>query len=92
MPQDRIRKYTDENIELSRTLKRDSDAMRAQLEKPKKTPGSTRKGGRGAGSEFSSNRGSEERQTSVQAAGTRGQKRGRDYDIEKVSESFSLFS
>lgn len=31
-----------------------------------------------------STRGSEERQTSVQAAGPRGQKRMRDQDLEKV--------
>lgn len=43
-----------------------------------------------AGSDFSSTRGSEERHSSVQAqSAPRGQKRARDYDIEKVSQNSS---
>lgn len=56
-------------------------------------PGGSRK--KAAGSDFSSTRGSEERQSSAQAPGStvpastaaRGQKRGRDNEVEKVSET-----
>ncbi|KAI9888665.1 MAG: Esa1p-associated factor [Vezdaea aestivalis] len=88
VPQDRIRKFTEENIELSRNLRREMEALRTQNEKPKKPQGSLKKK-TGAGSEFSSQRGSEERHSSVQTAGPRGQKRARDYDIEKFGASES---
>ena len=41
-----------------------------------------------AGSDLSSGRGSEERNSSVPAMG-RGQKRGRDYDLEKVKQDIT---
>ena len=70
----------DENKELAQTLKKDSDLQRRPA--PTKSASSKKKAG---GSDRSSNRGSEERQASLPAGG-RGQKRGRDYEIEKVGD------
>ncbi|MCJ1381537.1 Esa1p-associated factor [Xylographa soralifera] len=75
---DRVRKLTDENKELAQNLKKDLDALRKPA--PQKITNSKKKN---AGSDRSSNRGSEERQSSAPATG-RGQKRGRDNEIEKV--------
>lgn len=75
---DRVRKLTEENKELAQNLKKDADAQRRPA--PQKSSNSKKKN---AGSDLSSNRGSEERQSSAPAMG-RGQKRGRDYEIEKV--------
>ena len=75
---DRVRKLTDENKELAQNLKKDLDALRKPA--PQKIANSKKKN---AGSDLSSNRGSEERQSSAPATG-RGQKRGRDNEIEKV--------
>ncbi|MCJ1389598.1 Esa1p-associated factor [Xylographa bjoerkii] len=75
---DRVRKLTDENKELAQNLKKDLDALRKPA--PQKITNSKKKT---AGSDLSSNRGSEERQSSAPATG-RGQKRGRDNEIEKV--------
>ena len=75
---DRVRKLTDENKELAQNLKKDLDALRKPV--PQKINNSKKKN---AGSDRSSNRGSEERQSSAPATG-RGQKRGRDNEIEKV--------
>ena len=75
---DRVRKLTDENKELAQNLKKDLDALRKPA--PPKISSSKKKN---AGSDLSSNRGSEERQSSAPATG-RGQKRGRDNEIEKV--------
>lgn len=72
MPPDRLRKFTEENRELAATLRRDAEAALRQRSGQKS---SKRKGGSDSG------RGSEERQSSVPA---RGSKRGRDNDIEKV--------
>ena len=70
----------DENKELAQTLKKDSDLQRRPA--ATKSVSSKKKAG---GSDRSSNRGSEERQPSLPAGG-RGQKRGRDYEIEKVGD------
>lgn len=78
MPQDRLRKLTDDNRELAANLRREATA--AVTKAPPKSTGKTR---RGQGSEFGSGRGSEERTSSVPAGG-RGTKRARDNDIEKV--------
>ena len=59
------------------------------LQKPAKTSISAATKKRTAGSDLSSTRGSEERHASLPATG-RGQKRGRDNDIEKASDSISL--
>jgi mortality factor 4-like protein 1 len=75
VPQDRLRKFTEENRELATTLRREAEAAFRQ----KSTKSSTKKKG---GSDRSSARGSEERQMSVPGRGT---KRARDNDIEKVS-------
>ncbi|KAI9837636.1 MAG: Esa1p-associated factor [Thelocarpon superellum] len=84
VPQDRLRKLTDENRELAQNLKREVEMARHQSSNTfKKAPTSTKKK-TGGGSDFGSTRGSEERHSSVQAhAGPRGQKRGRDYELEK---------
>jgi len=79
VPQDRVRKDTEENRELAANLK-SADAERHQ--KTRVTNASKKKA---AGSDLSSTRGSEERYT---PATGRGQKRGRDYEIEKVREKF----
>lgn len=76
MEEDRLRKLTPENRELAHSLRQavleQQRAARAQaVPAKKKTQTSTR--------------GSEERQTPVQAAPPRGQKRMRDQDLEKVS-------
>jgi hypothetical protein len=80
VPQDRLRKLTDDNRELAANLRRELAAATA----PKVAPKSTGKTRRGQGSEFGSLRGSEERNSSVPAGGGRGSKRARDNDIEKV--------
>ena len=85
VPQDRVRKLTDENKELAQNLKKEMDALR-QRTAPKATATFTKK--KAAGSDLSSTRGSEERNSSVPATG-RGQKRGRDYEIEKVGNHSS---
>jgi len=79
VPQDRLRKYTEENKELAQNLKKDMDALR-QRSAPKATTASKKKH---VGSDLSSTRGSEERNSSVPVTG-RGQKRGREFEIEKV--------
>ena len=81
VPQDRLRKLTDENKELAQNLKKEMDALRQRTAPPKAPATSTKK--KAAGSDLSSGRGSEERHSSLPATG-RGQKRGRDYEIEKV--------
>lgn len=74
--QDRIRKLTDTNIELAANLKATMEKA-LNPSKPKTAPAKKR----AAGSDLSSARGSEERLTPVTG---RGQKRGRDIEIEKV--------
>ncbi|MCJ1356744.1 MAG: Esa1p-associated factor [Icmadophila ericetorum] len=78
----RLRKLTDENKELAQNLKKDLDAQRKPMTTKATTMASKKKA---AGSDLSSGRGSEERNSSVPAMG-RGQKRGRDYELEKVNE------
>ncbi|KAF2748997.1 MRG-domain-containing protein [Sporormia fimetaria CBS 119925] len=96
VPEDRLRKLTQENRELATSLR--NDVLAAQREKlkgtscifsrPKRPCPDTNIEARMAPSSapkkkpHASNRGSEERQTSV-AAPPRGQKRMRDHDLEK---------
>lgn len=88
MPQDRLRKLNDENRELAKNLKKEMDSLR-QRASTKAIATSTKK--KAAGSDLSSTRGgSEERNSSVPAAG-RGQKRGRDFDFDKVGKVTSPF-
>ena len=81
VPQDRIRKNSEENKELATNLKLEMDKL---LKPAKATAPSSKK--KAAGSDLSSARGSEERQTPAMG---RGQKRGRDFDIEKVRSTIS---
>ncbi|OAL34291.1 hypothetical protein AYO20_06344 [Fonsecaea nubica] len=76
VPQDRLRKPTEDNRELAANLRH-----QATLKANPKMASKTR---RGQGSEIGSGRGSEERTSSVPAAGGRGSKRARDNDLEKV--------
>lgn len=85
MPEDRLRKLNDENKTLATHLRNEFMA----LQKPPKTSISAATKKRTAGSDLSSTRGSEERHASLPATG-RGQKRGRDNDIEKASDPLSL--
>jgi hypothetical protein len=85
VPQDRVRKFTEENKELAAQL---HSQMKALQQKAPKS--ATKRGGRANGSDFSSARGSEERH--VAAQGGRGPRRNRDYDLEPVSAcKISLF-
>ncbi|KUJ18227.1 MRG-domain-containing protein [Mollisia scopiformis] len=80
VPQDRVRKFTDENKELAAQL---HNQMKMLQQKPAKSM--SKKGGRTNGSDFSSARGSEERHASAAAQGGRGPRRTRDYDLENTS-------
>ncbi|KAK0639365.1 chromo domain-like protein [Cercophora newfieldiana] len=86
VPQDRVRKFTDENKELAAQLRAQSNTLKAAKQPAKKLQGT----GRGAGgSDMSSARGSEER-TAAGGAVTqsgRGPRRARDFDLENVSRS-----
>jgi mortality factor 4-like protein 1 len=85
VPQDRVRKFTDENKELASQLM----AQYKQLQSGKnKQP---KKGGKTADSDFSSMRGSEERVTGGPAQSGRGPRRARDYELEHVSGYVSSY-
>lgn len=77
VPEDRLRKLTQENRELANSLRHEMLAAQRAARAP--PPAATKK------KTQASTRGSEERQTSVAATGPRGQKRLRDHDLEKVS-------
>ena len=81
VPQDRIRKMNEDNKALAANLKFEMD----KLLRPKAVAATNKK--KAAGSDLSSNRGSEERHATPLAG--RGQKRGRDYEIEKVRDPLS---
>lgn len=82
VPQDRLRKLTEDNRELAASLRREAMQAESRQRNPKSSTSS--KKGRTQGSEIGSGRGSEERHSSVPAGG-RGTKRGKDNEIEKVS-------
>ena len=86
VPQDRVRKLTDENKELAAQLR--NQMKQLQQKGPKSV---TKKGGRTNGSDFSSARGSEERHASAAAQSGRGPRRNRDYDLETVSTLYISF-
>jgi mortality factor 4-like protein 1 len=86
VPQDRVRKFTEENKELAAQLHTQMKAIQQA-----KGPKSAKKGGKPNGSDFSSQRGSEERHTSAAAQGGRGPRRGRDYELEPVSNQNLFF-
>ncbi|KAL1883069.1 hypothetical protein VTK73DRAFT_9995 [Phialemonium thermophilum] len=77
VPQDRVRKFTDENKELAAQLM--SQYKNLQSGKAGKQP---KKAGRAGGSDFSSTRGSEERNPGNTTQASRGPRRQRDYDLE----------
>ncbi|KAK5958637.1 Esa1p-associated factor [Knufia fluminis] len=77
VPQDRLRKNTEENRELAVNLRKAATEQHAPRSAK---PSTTAKGRKGQASEIGSGRGSEERTSSVPARGT---KRARDNDIEK---------
>ncbi|KAK4242124.1 chromo domain-like protein [Achaetomium macrosporum] len=79
VPQDRIRKFTDENKDLAAQLL----AQYKSLQSGKTAKQSAKKGGRA--SDMSSARGSEERTAGTTTATGRGPRRARDYDLEQVS-------
>ena len=81
VPQDRLRKLTDDNRELAANLKR--DLVQPQPTRTSTKPASSFRRAKGQGSDLGSGRGSEERHSSVPAGG-RGTKRGKDNDVEKV--------
>ena len=85
MPPERLKKFTEENLQIAANLKMQMDELRR--EKDPKLALKKKKGD----SDFSSNRGSEDRQIHTNAGG-RGQKRGRDIEAEKVRISFSVLS
>lgn len=75
VPQERLRKYSEENQELARNLKKEMERVNQLLRPQKPAASSKRKGG-------ASGRGSEERNSTPAALA--GKKRGRELDIEKV--------
>ena len=81
LPQDRLRKLTDDNRELASDLRREAQAS----EKPKTPKTATFPRKRAQDSEFGSGRGSEDPYGAGPAG--KGGKRGRDNDIEKVGPS-----
>lgn len=82
MPQERVRKLTEENKELANNLKKDMDAQRRAVTKPSSV--STNKK-RAYGSDLTSSaRGSEDRSSAVPQA-PRGTKRGKETEgLDKV--------
>jgi hypothetical protein len=73
VPQDRLKKFSDENQELAKSLKREMDALRNQNKPSVRTSLGTKRKGDGSA------RGSEER-----GLAPAGKKRGRDFETEKV--------
>ncbi len=86
VPQDRVRKFTDENKDLAAQLL----AQFKMLQSGKTAKQSAKKTGpatssRPNGSDMSSARGSEERTAAAAATTGRGPRRARDYELEQVS-------
>jgi len=83
VPQDRVRKFTEENCELAKNLAAQSKSL--QSGKAAK-PAARKVAGRGpAGSDLGSTRGSEERTAGAATTSGRGPRRARDFDLEQVS-------
>lgn len=85
VPQDRVRKFTDENKDLASQLL----AQYKMLQSGKAAKQTAKKGGAAAraanGSDMSSARGSEERTAGTTTISGRGPRRARDYELEQVS-------
>ncbi|OBT74287.1 hypothetical protein VF21_07371 [Pseudogymnoascus sp. 05NY08] len=83
VPQDRVRKFTEENKLLAAQL---HEQMKALQGKPAPSASKAAKTkGRANGSDFSSARGSEERGSMAAQGGGRAPRRLRDYDLEQAS-------
>ncbi|KAL2132373.1 hypothetical protein VTI74DRAFT_3883 [Chaetomium olivicolor] len=84
VPQDRVRKFTDENKDLAAQLLAQYKSLQAGKSSAKQ---SAKKGSKGAaanhGSDMSSARGSEERTAGATTASGRGPRRARDYELEQ---------
>ncbi|KFY39543.1 hypothetical protein V494_03927 [Pseudogymnoascus sp. VKM F-4513 (FW-928)] len=80
VPQDRVRKFTEENKQLAAQL---HEQMKALQGKPAPSASKSAKKGRANGSDFSSARGSEERGSMAAQGGGRAPRRLRDYDLEQ---------
>ncbi|ELR02578.1 Esa1p-associated factor [Pseudogymnoascus destructans] len=81
VPQDRVRKFTEENKQLAAQL---HEQMKALQGKPAPSASKSAKTkGRANGSDFSSARGSEERGSMAAQGGGRAPRRLRDYDLEQ---------
>lgn len=91
VPQDRLRKFNDENRELANNLKKELEAMRRGSQAQKTAPTSHKKK-----PDVASTRGSESRETPVASTSLAGRKRGRDFEVERVGHftfiSLSLLS
>ncbi|KFY73295.1 hypothetical protein V499_06612 [Pseudogymnoascus sp. VKM F-103] len=82
VPQDRVRKFTEENKQLAAQL---HEQMKALQGKPAPSASKSAKTkGRANGSDFSSARGSEERGSMAAQGGGRAPRRLRDYDLEQT--------
>jgi hypothetical protein len=81
VPQDRLRKFTEENLELAKNLKKEIDRVNQMSRSTGGRPTASTKSRKGPGSA----RPSEERSTPQQIA---GKKRVRDADTERVSRIF----
>ncbi|KFY55570.1 hypothetical protein V496_06963 [Pseudogymnoascus sp. VKM F-4515 (FW-2607)] len=83
VPQDRVRKFTEENKQLAAQL---HEQMKALQGKPAPSASKSAKSkGRANGSDFSSARGSEERGSMAAQGGGRAPRRLRDYDLEQYA-------
>lgn len=83
VPQDRVRKFTDENKELASQLMAQFKMLQSG-----KAGKQARKSARAIDSDFGSTRGSEERMAGGPIQSGRGPRRARDYDLEHVSGHF----
>lgn len=96
VPQDRVRKFNDENRELATQLREQIKALQSKSSKGGAGSAGRKSAGAGGasgaasrvnGSDFSSARGSEERGPGAGISSTRGPRRARDYELENVSIS-----
>lgn len=94
VPENRLRKLTEENKELANNLKKEMDSQRrAAAGRPEAPPKSTKKRGFGSDLTGSSARGSEERSSAVPQQQSRGTKRGREFEgMDKVCAASFVFS
>ncbi|KAK7518590.1 MRG-domain-containing protein [Phyllosticta citricarpa] len=82
VPQDRLRKLTDENRELAASLRKEMEAIRRSSTAAKGASSSHKK----KVTDMSSTRGSEGRETPAGSTSLAGRKRGRDFEIEREEQ------